>query len=277
MKHQEGFFTNGGNLQIYHQAWLPEGETKAALMVFHGFAEHSGRYMNIVNRFVPLGYAVYALDHSGHGRSAGPRACVDSFDDYADTVAEFSRLVGAQQKGKPVFLVGHSMGGLIGALHLISRQDELMGAVLSGPGVKVPDNVSAFTISIGKILSALVPRAGILKLEEEAVSRDQAVLQAYRNDPLVYHGKVTARLGAEMLRAMRRVESQASVITLPLLILQGTADRLVPPAGAQMLYDRVSSADKKLIFYEGFYHEVFNEPEHDRVLADVESWLAPRI
>jgi alpha-beta hydrolase superfamily lysophospholipase len=277
MKHQEGFFTNCGNLQIYHQAWLPEGEAKAALMVFHGFAEHSGRYMNIVNRFVPLGYAVHALDHPGHGRSAGPRACVERFEDYTDTVAEFSRMVGTQQKGKPVFLVGHSMGGLISALHLISHQNELKGAVLSGPGVKVPDNVSAFTISVGKMLSMLVPHAGILKLEQEAVSRDPDVLRAYKNDPLVYHGKVTARLGAEMLRAMQTVEAKASLITLPVLILQGTGDRLVSPAGAQMLYDRVSSSDKQLIFYEGFYHEVFNEPEHDRVLSDVESWLTNRI
>ncbi len=274
MNHQESSFTDSGNRQIYYQAWLPEGAPKAVLLLVHGLAEHSGRYMNIVNRFVPLGYAVYGADHPGHGRSTGLRGYVAKFTDYTDTLAEFARMVGAWQKDKPVFLVGHSMGGLIGALHLLSHQQELKGAVLSGPGVKVPDNIPAFTVFAGKLLSTLLPRVGIITLEEEAVSRDFAVLKAYREDPLVFHGKISARLAARMLQAMQKIEAEASQITLPILILQGSADRLVPPSAAQMLYDRVSSADKKLIFYEGFYHEVFNEPEHDRVLADVETWLA---
>jgi alpha-beta hydrolase superfamily lysophospholipase len=274
MNHDEGYFKNSAGLGIYHQAWLPKKEAKAVLLVVHGLAEHSGRYMNIVNRFVPDGYAVYGLDHPGHGRSEGTRACVGSFDDYTATLAEFARMVSAWQPGKPVFLVGHSMGGLIGTLHLIDRQHELKGAILSAPGVKIPDNISKITVFMGKVISSIMPRLGILTLEEAAVSRDADVLAAYRNDPLVYHGKVTARLGAKMIKAMVRIEAEAFRITLPILILQGTGDRLVSPAGAQMLYDRVSSADKKLIFYEGFYHEVFNEPEHDRVLADVEKWLA---
>jgi alpha-beta hydrolase superfamily lysophospholipase len=277
MKHDEGYFKNSADLGIYYQAWLPEKEVKAVLLVVHGYAEHSGRYMNIVNRFVPDNYAVYGLDHPGHGRSGGARACVEGFGDYTGTLAEFARMVNGWQPGKPVFLVGHSMGGLIGALHLIDRQHGLKGAILSGPGVKVPDNISSVTLFMGKALSLIMPRLGIIQLEEAAVSRDADVLSAYRNDPLVYHGKVTARLGAEMLKAMLKVEAEASRITLPILILQGTGDRLVSPAGAQMLYDRVSSADKKLIFYEGFYHEVFNEPGHDRVLADVAQWLASHI
>ena len=277
MKHDEGYFKNSTGLGIYHQAWLPEREAKAVLLVVHGFAEHSGRYMNIVNRFVPDGYAVYGLDHPGHGRSEGARACVNSFADYTGTLAEFARMVSVWQPGKPVFLVGHSMGGLIGTLHLIDRQQGLNGAILSAPGVKVPDNISKFTVFMGKVISSIMPRLGIITLEEDAVSRDAAVLAAYRNDPLVYHGKVTARLGAEMLKAMSRVEAEALRITLPILILQGTGDRLVPPSGAQMLYDLVSSADKKLIFYNGFYHEVFNEPEHDRALADVGNWLTAHI
>ncbi|MHB8090354.1 MAG: alpha/beta hydrolase [Syntrophales bacterium] len=277
MNHQESSFKDSGNRQIHYQSWLPEGEIKAVLLVVHGLAEHSGRYMNLVNRFVPLGYAVYAADHPGHGRSAGLRGYIDKFTDYTDTLAEFSQMIGGLQKGKPLFLVGHSMGGLIVSLHLLSHQHELQGAVLSGPGVKVPDNISSLTIFAGKILSTLLPRTGILKLEEAAVSRNLAVVRAYRDDPLVYHGKISARLGAEMLEAMERIEADASRITLPILILQGTADRLVPPSGAQMLYDRVSSADKKLIFYDGLYHEIFNEPEHDRVLSDVEAWLAAHL
>jgi alpha-beta hydrolase superfamily lysophospholipase len=126
---------------------------------------------------------------------------------------------------------------------------------------------------VGKILSALIPRFGLIGLEAEGVSRDPAVVQAYVNDPLVFRGKMTARLAAEMLKAMLTINSQAAKITLPILILQGSADRLVDPAGARMLYDAVSSPDKEIKIYDGFYHEVFNEPEHDKVLQDVQVWL----
>ena len=277
MKHHESFFKDGGNRQIFYQYWLPETDPRAVLLVVHGFAEHSGRYMNLVNRFVGLGYAVYAADHQGHGRSEGVRAYVERFEEYTDTLVKFREIVREAQKDKPLFLIGHSMGGLIGALHLLSHQDKLSGAILSGPGVKAPDNISAVTIFAGKIISSLMPRMGMIKLEEDAVSRDAAVLKAYKDDPLVYHGKITARLGAEMLKAMGRVQAEAAKIKLPILILQGTGDRLVEPDGAQMLYDKVSSVDKKIIFYKDFYHEVFNEPEHESVLNDVEKWLESHI
>jgi len=251
MKHLEGFFNGVRDHRIYYQLWLPETEPKAVLLVVHGLAEHGGRYMNLVNHFLPLGYAVYAVDHLGHGRSEGARVYVEQFADYTDTLVTFREMIRGWQKGKPVFLVGHSMGGLIGALYLLSHQNELAGAVLS----------------------ALIPRLGLIQLEAEGVSRDPAVVQAYETDPLVYRGKVTARLGAEMINAMKQVVAEASRISLPLLILQGGADRLVHPSGAQMLHDRVASTDRKIILYEGLYHEVFNEPEHGQVLRDVEMWL----
>jgi alpha-beta hydrolase superfamily lysophospholipase len=127
------------------------------------------------------------------------------------------------------------------------------------------------------MLSALMPRFGMLGLEVDGLSRDPAVVQAYISDPLVHKGKITARLAAEMLKAMQRVSAEATKITLPIMVVQGSADRLVDPAGAQMLYDAVSSADKEIRIYDGFYHEVFNEPEHDEVLRDVEIWLAAHL
>jgi len=274
MKHQEGFFNGVRDHRIYYQCWLPEAEPKALLLVVHGLAEHGGRYMNLVNHFLPLGYAVYAVDHLGHGRSEGAWVYVERFTDYTETISSFRGIIRDRHKGKPVFLVGHSMGGLIGAIYLLSHQKELAGAVLSGPAVKAPDNISAVTLFAGKVLSALIPKLGLIQLDAEGVCRDPEVVKAYMTDPLVYRGKVTARLGAEMIKAMGQVGAEASRISLPLLILQGGADRLVPPAGAQMLHDGVSSTDRKIILYEGFYHEVFNEPEHDRVLRDVEKWLA---
>lgn len=274
MKHQEGFFNGVRDHRIYYQYWLPETEPKAVLLVVHGLAEHGGRYMNLVNHFLPLGYAVYAADHLGHGSSEGTRVYVERFTDYTDTLVTFHEMIRGWQKDKPVFLVGHSMGGLIGALYLLSHQNELAGAVLSGPGVKVPDDISPVTIFAGKVLSILMPRLGLIQLEAEGVSRDPAVVKAYETDPLVYRGKITARLGVEMIKAMKQVSAEESRISLPLLILQGGADRLVHPSGAQMLHDGVASVDRKIILYDGLYHEVFNEPEHGRVRRDVEMWLA---
>lgn len=273
MKHQEGFFKGVRNISIYFQSWLPENEPKAILLIVHGLAEHSGRYMNIVNRFVSLGYAVYGIDHLGHGKSDGKRVHVERFEDYTNTLKVYLDMIRRWQPGKPIFLVGHSMGGLIGAVYLIEHQTELTGAVLSGAAVKVPKNITPAILVVGKMLSALAPRFGLIGLEADGVCRDPAVVKAYISDPLVYKGKATARLAAEILKAMQYVSAQATKITLPILMVQGSADRLVDPAGSLMLYDAVSSADKEIRIYDGFYHEVFNEPEHDEVLRDVEIWL----
>jgi alpha-beta hydrolase superfamily lysophospholipase len=169
------------------------------------------------------------------------------------------------------------MGGLISAVYLLDHQAELAGAVLSGAAVKVPSNITPATLLVGKMLSALIPRLGLLGLDVNGVSRDPGVVQAYVSDPLVHTGKTTARLAAEMVKAMQTISGQAAKITLPIMIVQGSADKLIDPAGAQMLYDAVSSADKEIRIYDGFYHEVFNEPEHDKVLRDIEIWLEAHI
>jgi alpha-beta hydrolase superfamily lysophospholipase len=273
MKHQEGFFKGVRGANIYFQSWLPEREAKAGLLIVHGLAEHSGRYMNVVNHFVPLGYSVYGIDHLGHGKSDGIRVYLKRFDDYTNTLKVYFDMISRWQPDKPIFLVGHSMGVLIGAVYLLDHQAELAGAVLSGALVKVPSNITPTTLLLGKMLSALIPRFGLIGLDANGVSRDPAVVRAYVSDPLVHRGKTTARLGAEMLKAMQYVTGQANKITLPIIIVQGSADKLVDPAGAQMLYDTVSSTDKEIRIYDGFYHEVYNEPEHDQVLRDVERWL----
>ena len=273
MNHQEGNFKGIRDLKIYYQCWLPEKNPKAVLLIVHGLAEHSGRYMNLVNHFVPLGYAVYGVDHIGHGKSDGLRVYVERFKDFTDTLKTFSHMIRDWQPETPIFMVGHSMGGLISSIYLLDNQNELSGAVLSGPSVKVPDNISSVTILAGKLFSTLMPKLGLLALEADGVSRDPEVVKAYVNDPLVYTGKITARLAAELLKAMKSAAADASKITLPILIAQGGEDRLVDPDGAQMLYDTVGSVDKTLKIYDGLYHEIFNEPEHHKVLGDVEAWL----
>ncbi len=273
MIHAEGSFQTPKGAKIYYQHWQPESNPKAILFIVHGLAEHSRRYMNIVNYFVPRGYAVYGLDHIGHGKSDGTRVFIERFGDFTEPLKTYFDQIQGWHPGVPVFLVGHSLGGLIGSVYLLEHQDELKGAVLSAPAVKVSDTISPVTITIGKLLSGILPKAGLLALDATAISKDKAVVDAYLNDPLVYTGKVTARLAAEMLSAMQRVTAEANTIHLPILLLQGSEDRLVDPGGAKMLYEKARAADKTLKVYEGLFHEIFNEPEREQVLKDVEAWL----
>jgi acylglycerol lipase len=273
MQHNEGTFTGVRNATIYYQAWLPDGAAKAVLLVVHGLGEHSGRYTNVVNYCVPRGYAVYALDHLGHGKSDGTREYVERFSDFTDTLAIFYRMVAGWQPGKPIFPLGHSMGGLIATTYLLDHQADFRGAIISAPAIAIGASVSPITIALGKVAAVIAPKAGVLALDVNAVSRDPEVVRAYLADPLNFQGKTTARLAAEMLKAMQRVAAEVGTITLPLIVVQGSADRLVDPAGAQMLYDKAGSQDKTIKLYDGLYHEVFNEPERDQVLADVAAWL----
>jgi len=277
VNHVEGSFKGAPNANVYYQAWLPEGDARAVLIVVHGLGEHCGRYMNVVNHLVPLGYAMYGLDHIGHGRSEGTREFVGRFEDYTKTLTIYCNMVKGWQTGKPIFLLGHSMGGLIASYYLLDHQGSFRGGILSAPLVKVSGSVSKATITIGKILSVVTPRAGLVTLDVSGISRDPEVVTAYVNDPLVFHGKTPVRLGAELLKAMLRVRAEAHRITLPLLVLQGGEDRLIDPACGQILYDKVGSKDKTIKIYEGLYHEVFNEPERARVLKDVETWLAAHV
>jgi len=273
MTHQEGFFKGVREHNIYHQCWLPEEEPRAVFLVVHGLGEHSGRYMNLVHHFVPLKYAVYALDHLGHGRSEGTRMYVDRFEDYTETLLTFLDMVRSRHPDKPIILLGHSMGGLIAAFFLLDHQDAFACAILSAPLVKLPDNVPPLTLALARLLSGITPKAGLTALDPTLISRDPAVVQAYIDDPLVYKGKTTTRLGVELIRAVQRVQAEAATISLPILFVQGTADRLVDPAGARTLYERIASQDKTLKLYNGLYHEVLNEPERTQVLNDIEQWL----
>lgn len=272
MNHIEGSLKGVRGTNIYYQAWLPEGELKAVLLVVHGLGEHSGRYIDVANYFAPLGYAVYAFDHIGHGRSEGLREYVEHFTDYTDTLAVYCDLVKGWQKGKSIFLLGHSLGGLIASYYLLDHQASFKGAVISGPGIKV--SVSPLTIIIGKILALLAPKMGFWAVDASGISRDPKEVQAYLDDPLVFHGKTPLRSLDETLKAQQRVTAEAQEIRLPFIVVQGSADTVVDPGGARILYDGASSADKTIRIYDGLYHDLFHEPERARVLKDVETWLA---
>ncbi len=273
MKHQDGYFKNKENQSIYTQNWLPDNPAKAVLLIVHGLNEHSGRYDHFSNFFVNEGFAVYSMDLIGHGKSAGTRSYVKDFNNYLDDIILYLEKIKQLQPGSPIFLIGHSMGGLISALLLIDHPDQFAGAVLSGSVLQVPDDVSSLFIALGKFVSFILPKLGLLKIDLSGLSRNPDVVQAYKDDPLVNSGKFTARVSAEMTKSFDRVAGEGSRIKDPVLILHGDSDRIVNPACSHFLYGLVSSEIKKIIIYDGFYHEIYNDPGHEQVYQDVSSWI----
>ena len=273
MKYIEGSFKGYKNLNLYYQCWLPTRVPKAVLVVVHGLAEHSGRYMNMVNYFIPKGYAIYALDCRGHGKSQGLRGYVERFSHFVNDLDTFLYVIRSMHQDTKIFIVGHSVGGTITTVYAVHHQNKFDGLILSGPTLKAGTSVSPALIIVARILSVLFPKMGLYVIDASAISRDEAVVNAYVNDPLVYRGKIRARLGTEIIKVMQTLPSQMWKVHLPVLIMHGTADQLSSPRGSEVLYDRLSATDKTLKLYHGFYHEIFNEPGHDHVFADMDAWL----
>lgn len=270
--HVEGRLPGAAGGEVYWQGWLPDGPA-AVVLLSHGYAEHSGRYEHVAARLNDAAYAVYALDHRGHGRSDGTRANVDSFATVRRDLTSLREHVGDQHPHVPFFLLGHSLGGLI-ALDYATQggADGLAGLLLSGPAVD-PSIGSTLDRVVAPVLSRLVPNLGVATLEAEAVSRDAAVVAAYVADPLNFHGRVPARTAAETLAAVSRVARLLPSLTLPTLVLHGADDRIAAPAGARMVAERIGSEDVTLKVYDELFHEIFNEPEQAAVLDDVVDWL----
>lgn len=269
-----GPLSAGAGSKLFFQRWLPETPPRAVVLLAHGYAEHLGRYAHVATRLNQEGIAVFAIDHWGHGRSDGARGFVPRFSAFCDGMTSLLDLAKGEFPDVPRVLIGHSMGGLIATAHLLSHQQDYVGAVLSGPALKPGAPPSAATLIIGRLLSRFLPKAGILQLDSDAISRDPDVVAAYRADPLVHTGKMSARLASEMLDTMARVQAQAADIRLPLLIVHGSKDTLASPEGAQEMFSRISSPDKRFELLDGLYHEVFNEPEREEVLDLVCAWLA---
>jgi acylglycerol lipase len=268
---EEGEFAGVRGLRIQYRTWLPTGEPRGAVVIAHGFAEHGGRYAHVAERLVAEGLAVRAPDHRGHGRSGGRRTSVRRFDDYVDDLTTVIQQV-RKKWPRRVVLLGHSMGGLIALRLAVRASVRIDGLVVSAPAA-CPRDVSKLTLTVGRALSWLAPNAGVIRLPLNRISRDPAVVDAYKHDPLVFRTPIRARLGTEMLAAMHQVEVGLPDLRTPLLVMQGTADGLVDPGCGPHVYERAGSPDKTLKMYDGLWHEIFNEPERDHVLDDLAGWV----
>jgi len=274
VRHRELQLPGCQDIVLFAQAWLPERDPRAVVVISHGLAEHGGRYPEVAARLVASEYAVYALDHRGHGRSGGPRANIDRFAYLVSDLGTFAGRAQREHPGAPVFLLGHSMGGAIALACALRYKGSLKGLVLSAPALAPGETVSSFKMLTLRLLSSLSPNAGALTLPATAISRDPAVVEAYERDPLVFRGAIPARTIVELLQAMAAFPAGAPELRIPVLVQHGTADALVPLAATRPIYERLGQPrERTLRTYEGLFHEIYNEPERDRVLADLAVWI----
>ncbi len=278
----DGFTGAGSGPRIATYAWLPEGPPRATLVVAHGAGEHMGRYAHLVERVTAAGIAVHGLDHRGHGRSEGARGVVDKLTDAAKDVGTLVEQV--REPGVPLFLLGHSMGGPIALQHALDHPEGLAGLVLSSPALTLGSGpVLLRAIARTRVLPLLIsrykPELGMLQLDHEGISRDPAEVQAYAEDPLVFHGPLPARTTVEIAEfILTTFPRRTRELRLPLLAMHGEADPITPCVAAEDAYSRANSRDKTLKLYPGAFHELFNElPEtRDRALGDLVGWLSAR-
>ncbi len=276
MRHRESELTGAGGLRIYWQSWLPDGQPVAAIVIAHGVSEHSDRYRHVADRLVAAGYAVYAIEHRGHGRSEGPRALIDRVDRAVADLDSLIVLVAGELPGTPIFLLGHSMGGALAVSYAMRHQDRLAGLMLSAPLAALEAAPPHMRVA-ARVLSVVAPKLPLVEIDASLVSRDPEVVKAYVEDPLVYHGKLPVRTVSELATAIDSFSDGVKRIAVPTLIMYGSADGLCPPRGSVMLADRISSADVTTKAYEGLYHEILNEPEQAAVLDDICAWLAAHV
>jgi len=267
----ESSFEGVGGLKIFTRSWHPDGQPRAVVVIVHGFNSHSGYYTWVAEQFVADGLAAYALDLRGRGQSDGERFYVQKFEDYVNDLATFVTIAKSEEPGLPVFLLGHSAGGVVSCVYTIEHQDELAGFICESFAHEVP--APDFALAVLKGLSHVAPHAHVLKLKNEDFSRDPEVVAAMNDDPLIAHEVQPTQTVAEMVRADERLKVEFPQITLPVLILHGTEDKATKPSGSQRFYDMASSTDKSLKLYEGHYHDMLNDLGKEEVMADVKAWI----
>lgn len=264
-----------GGIRIFLRSWRPSAKPRGVVVICHGFNSHSGQYFWVADRLVASGFAVHALDLRGRGQSDGERFYVEKVAEYVSDVSLMVEFAKGQEPGLPVFLLGHSAGGVISCLYTLEHQGELAGFICESFAFQVP--APDFVLAVLKGLSHMAPHAHVFRLNNEDFSRDPAVVQSMNEDPLIAHETQPTRTVAEMVRADERLKREFPRITLPILILHGTVDNATRPSGSQLFYDTAGSADKTLKLYEGHFHDLLNDIGRELVMADIVNWITLRL
>jgi acylglycerol lipase len=270
----EGTFDSAG-LRIFYRSWRPSLAPRAAVVIVPGFNSHSAYYAWTAQQLVAERLAVYALDLRGRGKSDGERFYVETFDDYVSDVSHCVALVKSREPGVPLYLLGHSAGGVVACLFALDHQAELAGLVCESFAHQLP--APDFALAVFKGLSHVAPHAHILHLKNEDFSRDPQAVAAMNADPLIAHETQPTRTLAAMVRADERLKQGFPHVTLPVLILHGSADKATKPSGSQFFYDTTGSKDKTLKLYEGHVHDLLNDLDKEAVMTDIKAWVEARL
>jgi len=268
---KSSIITLSDNTSIHKLEWLVS-EAKAHLLLVHGYAEHAGRYNGLATFLNGKNISVTSYDQRGYGKSEGTRAYIDKFERYVSDLLEIRK-----QIARPVFLMGHSMGGLVSVQYMINKKDDtIKGLISSSAALELDPSMSPILQMLAPILGFLLPKLPTEKLDKTYLTRDPKVLKDYMNDPLNYLGGTRARTGAETLKAMKINRAYFSKVDIPLLALHGGGDELTMPGGTKKLHADASSSDKTLKIYPELYHELVHEPEKEIVMNDIANWILER-
>ncbi len=262
------------SLGLHIRVWRPQQPPRAVVVICHGVNSHSGYYQWAADQLVPAGFAVYALDLHGRGRSDGERFYLQNMADYVFDVDALVELARSREPGMQVFLLGHSAGGVVSCTYSLSYQHKLAGLICESFAFQVaaPD----FALAAVRGLAHLAPHARVLRLKNEDFSRDPAIVKAMNEDPLIADEVQPTQTVAELARADERLKKEFPLITLPVMILHGTADKATNPKGSKFFYETVGSTDKTLKLYEDFAHDLLNDVNREVVMADILAWLKAR-
>lgn len=277
-KETTGIFAGVNNAQIHYQSWKADNP-RGVIVIAHGLGEHSGRYDNLVKIMQDDGVSFYALDHRGHGRSEGKRGHVGSFSEYTEDLKTLFRLVQKENQAVPVILLGHSMGGVIAFQYALKYPQDISGLILSSAGLIPAGELPIWKKLLAGVLSKIVPSLAMSNgLNSSDLSHDQAVVDAYVNDPLV-HDRVSSRWFVEFTRAGMESLRRASELSMPLLVIHGADDKIVDFRGSKEVMANASSLDKKFYLFEGLFHETMNEvsPEKEKVVNSIRDWIVKLI
>lgn len=275
MTPQEDRIAGGAGSSIFVRSWQPVTPVRAVVVVCHGVKSHSGYYVWAAEQLVRDGYAVYALDLHGRGRSDGERFYLEKLQDYLDDVHATVMLARSRQPGLPVFLLGHSAGGVISSVYALEHQEELRGFVCESFAFQV--YAPALALAVLKGVSRVAPRLRVLDLRTEDFSRDPAAVRAMLDDPLIAREVQPALTVAELVRAGERLEKEFPHMVLPVLILHGTADKVTKPGGSRRFFENAGSKDKTLKLYDGHAHDLLNDHDREQVMDDIRQWVGARL
>jgi alpha-beta hydrolase superfamily lysophospholipase len=272
----ESSFKGVGDLNIATRSWHPEaGTARGIVVIVPGFNSHSGYYEWVAEQLTADGLAVYSIDLRGRGKSDGERFYVQNFEDYVSDVASFVSIIKANEPGLPMFMLGHSAGGVVACNYTLDNQEKLAGLICESFAYQVP--APDFAIAVLKGLSHIAPHAHVLKLHNKDFSRDPKAVEFMNNDPLIENEAQPTQTIAAMVHADDRLKRDFEQFTLPLLILHGTNDKATKPSGSEYFYNTASSTDKTLKLYEGHYHDMLNDLDKEVVMADIKNWIDAHI